>query len=119
MLTGFDEAWVRLDAACGFTIGTVSYTHLDVYKRQVFARPDFTPGEVALLGHWRRERAEGLGRNGQAALRSQTEKPTRAAFAPSVWRWDEDTQRSTGCRGWNRSARVLPAKGCHLSLIHL
>lgn len=36
--------------------------------RKVFGRPDFTPSEVALLGHRRLERAEGIGRKSLAAI---------------------------------------------------
>ena len=36
--------------------------------RKVFGRPDFTPGEVALLGQRRLERAEGIGRKSLAAI---------------------------------------------------
>ena len=32
------------------TVGTVSYTHLDVYKRQVLSGSDNTPGPGALSG---------------------------------------------------------------------
>ncbi|WP_300456337.1 hypothetical protein [Accumulibacter sp.] len=36
--------------------------------RKVFKRPDFTPGEVAQLGHRRLERAEGIGSKGLAKI---------------------------------------------------
>ena len=36
--------------------------------RKVFDRRDFTPGEVAGLGHRRLERAEGIGRKGLATI---------------------------------------------------
>lgn len=36
--------------------------------RKVFDRPDFTPGEVALLGHRRLERADGIGQKGMATI---------------------------------------------------
>ena len=36
--------------------------------RKVFDRPEFTPGEVAGLGHRRLERAEGIGRKGLATI---------------------------------------------------
>ncbi len=36
--------------------------------RKVFERPDFTPGEVAQLGHRRLERAEGIGSKGLATI---------------------------------------------------
>ncbi len=62
---------------------------------------------------WALERCVADLESGGAAQQEWNFFPSRAAVAPPGWRWDEDTQRSTGCRGWNRSARVLPAKGCH------
>lgn len=36
--------------------------------RRVFDRPDFTPGEVAVLGRRRLERADGIGQKGMATI---------------------------------------------------
>ena len=36
-----DEVWIRLLEEAGHVDIPVSYTHLDVYKRQVYPMPDF------------------------------------------------------------------------------
>jgi hypothetical protein len=101
---------VRFAAVSG---GRIKNRQLDYVQESPGVHQGLDDGRSHNPTRWVRERCVADLESGGDAQQEWNFFPSRAAVAPPGWRWDEDTQRSTGCRGWNRSARVLPAKGCH------